>query len=266
MISLKTEAILRGIVVFAEMRRKWTMERAGRQPFEAHQFQFALQCSKELASALDDSGLAIAAGHASGLAKALEAATVQTDGTRVIEGKSFSNATHHLDRLISVIAEEAGTKFFLSLPPSAALTYESTSPLLGERVETAFIDATYDINEAGNCLALERSTATVFHLMRAMEIGVRILGQNLNATIANERGETLPWGIIVANVKQKIEALPKGPKQDEWLKVHSLLHSVNRAFRTKTAHPAQKYTQEEAQNAFNVTKAFMQEMASMILP
>ena len=98
-----------------------------------------------------------------------------------------------------------------------------------------------------------------------MEIAVRVVGEKLAATVSNEHGETLPWGIIVANVKPKIDAMPRGPKQDEWYKVHALLHSVNRSFRTKTAHPAHKYDAEEAENVFNATKAFMQELAGKVL-
>ncbi len=44
----------------------------------------------------------------------------------------------------------------------------------------AFKDTVYDIEEAGKCLALERSTAAVFHLMRIIETGLRALGGALN--------------------------------------------------------------------------------------
>jgi hypothetical protein len=155
---------------------------------------------------------------------------------------------------------------FIVLRLSQRDLYEQRDPLFGSEVAERFPpSAAFEIEEAGKCLALERSTAAVFHLMRAMEIGVRVLGEKLVATVLNKHGETLPWAIILSNMKPKIEAMPRGAQQDEWFKLHALLHSVNRAFRTKTAHPAQKYTQEEAENAFGATKAFMQEMASDLL-
>ena len=38
----------------------------------------------------------------------------------------------------------------------------------------------------------------------------------------------MPWGKIVANIKPKIDALPRGPKQDDWLKMQKrLIPSIN---------------------------------------
>ena len=91
-----------------------------------------------------------------------------------------------------------------------------------------------------------------------------MLGQRLDATVSNINGEILPWGIIIANIKAKIDGLSRGPDQDEWLMLHAMLHSVNRGFRTKTAHPVERYGQDEAEKTFGAVKAFMQEMAERI--
>lgn len=138
---------------------------------------------------------------------------------------------------------------------------QNAAPLFGDEVFNKFVDSADDIAEAGKCLALERSTAAVFHLMRAMEAAVKILGEKLEATVMDANGEFLPWGKIVANIKPKIDAMPRGPGQDAWLELHAMLHSVNRAFRTKTAHPVRKYSMDDAEKAFSAAKAFMQEMA-----
>jgi len=52
--------------------------------------------------------------------------------------------------------------------------------LFGDDVAKKFPSASVDIEEAGKCLALDRGTATVFHLMRAMEVGLRALAKSLN--------------------------------------------------------------------------------------
>ncbi len=61
-----------------------------------------------------------------------------------------------------------GRKFF-ALTAKAQRLYSDDKPLFGDDVFAKFPDATKDISEAGKCLALGRNTATVFHLMRAME-------------------------------------------------------------------------------------------------
>ena len=138
-------------------------------------------------------------------------------------------------------------------------------PDFGPKFEELFQDAIFDAEEAGKSLATDCYTACVFHLMRAMEVTLGILAQQIGATIRNEHDEVLPWGILLSNIKGKIDKMPKGATQDDWLRIHSLFHSVNRAFRTKTAHPGQKYTQTEAEDAMNAVCGYMREIAKLEL-
>src|SRR5262249_39536541 len=57
--------------------------------------------------------------------------------------------------------------------------YFTDRRLFGEEVATKFVPANQDIEEAGKCLALSRGTATVFHLMRVMEAGLKALAKPL---------------------------------------------------------------------------------------
>ena len=59
----------------------------------------------------------------------------------------------------------------------------------GDKVATAFPSARFDICEAADCLALERSTAAAFHLMRAVEWGMRALCVDLGLLhiVANKK-------------------------------------------------------------------------------
>jgi hypothetical protein len=159
------------------------------------------------------------------------------------------------------IRDELNGRQMLLIEPRHADHFKQSEPLFGPEVDNVFRDAADDISEAGKCLALGRSTSTVFHLMRAMESAVKVIGQKIGATVTNDHDETIPWGVIGANIKVKIDQMTRGAEQDEWYKIHALLHSVNRSFRTKTAHPTGKYTPEEANNAFNATKNFMHELA-----
>ena len=59
--------------------------------------------------------------------------------------------------------------------------------LLGPAVIAKWHNLEYDIVEAGNCYAMGRCTAMVFHLMRVMEFGVQELGVKLG--VALERKE-----------------------------------------------------------------------------
>ena len=134
----------------------------------------------------------------------------------------------------------------------------------GASFEERFPNAIADSDDAAKALALGLYTACIFHLMRAMESTLDVLGDELGVKVKSDNGEQLPWGVILSNLKDKIDTLEKGIYKDNWYKVHALLHSVNRGFRTKTAHPGMRYTEEEAQNTMNAVKGYMAELTTVI--
>jgi len=148
---------------------------------------------------------------------------------------------------------------------SADLTLYEAFTLFGPNVHAAFPSARDDIAEAGRCLALDRGTACVFHLMRALESACQVVASKIGATITDGGGKTLPWGVIADNMKTKIDAMaPKGgPDQTKWYRVQSFLVVVNRAWRVPTNHPKEHYTTAEARMVFDAAKAFMQELAPL---
>lgn len=165
---------------------------------------------------------------------------------------------------IAQFGNELDGRALYTMGPKYAQLFDPLEPLFGPGVEDAFPDAAYDIAEAGKCMAMARWTAAVFHSMRATELAATTLAVKLGATVRNKYDEPLPLGIIVSNLHGKIEEMKPGAKKDDWLKVHALLHSCNRAYRTKTAHPAAKYTEEEADTAFYATRSFLREFADLI--
>jgi hypothetical protein len=89
--------------------------------------------------------------------------------------REIMNAAQTYGDLIQPISElrmrmhgELRRRLFLYLPPIEA-RYYSVGQASGPEVETKLLDAMTDIEESGNCIALGRSTAAVFHLMRVME-------------------------------------------------------------------------------------------------
>jgi hypothetical protein len=79
-----------------------------------------------------------------------------------------------LKELGNSIRREMQAEVFFHLPASRAKFYDNKE-LFGEQSVYKFPDLQDDIREAGNCLALGRGTACVFHLMRIMEAAVQTL-------------------------------------------------------------------------------------------
>jgi hypothetical protein len=80
-----------------------------------------------------------------------------------------------LEELEGRLRDEINMATLLTLSLQEAAHY--LTPRKGwEAVIENFPGAVSDIEEATKCLALSRSTACVFHLMRALEVGLRALG------------------------------------------------------------------------------------------
>lgn len=262
--QLKAREILDAVATLASMGTKW----GGRhgdftQPevFRKDTYELFRARVVALEQALAPLDVPISHEACLGILAALDNAVVDDEGSRILVGQNLASANFHNEQLCNTLGAELSQRLFVKLKGSNREYFDQDYGLFGDEVDDAFPDAITEISEAGKCMALERYTAAVFHLMRAMEIGIRVLATKLGANILNKHGDTLPWGILIANIKGKIEALPDGQEKDDWLVLHSLLHSANRAYRTKTAHPATSYDEKQAFAAFHATKSFLIEMA-----
>jgi len=155
--------------------------------------------------------------------------------------------------------EMDGVSFFYM--PYDQTKYYDRSDLFGKKINTRFPKVQFDMVEAGNCFAMGRGTACVFHLMRIMEVGVQEFGIALGVTLAGQKN----WHNILEEVNKAIKALPsKGPKTVELSQASANLYSVKLAWRNEVMHPNDKYTLEEAKNLIGQVSLFMKQLAEII--
>jgi hypothetical protein len=82
------------------------------------------------------------------------------------------STARELDILIGAIRAELRFRVFLFVPPHLAQYHDLTTP---DDVASAFPSVESEFRSSGNCIAVGEFTASVFHAMRAAEIGVRCL-------------------------------------------------------------------------------------------
>ena len=172
--------------------------------------------------------------------------------------------TFRLGQLVGALKADLEPMRFAAVEPRHVTLYEAQTPIMGLDVDAKFPAATYDIEEAGKCLALGRSTACVFHLMRAAEASAAIALTTLGGNPLKPNGESLTFGALAVEIGKIVDAPPQGPSRDDWLKVKAQMHSCNRAYRTKVAHPVDKYTESEADTTFRITRSLLEEIAALI--
>ena len=165
-----------------------------------------------------------------------------------------------LEQLSSIVESELSSRLFVHVPQVGAAYYDQKE-LLGKEVIERFPTIQYDMVEAGNCYALGRSTACVFHLMRIMEVGVQEFGTKLGVALTNDKN----WQNILDEINKAIKALPpKAPGTVAMSQASANLYSVKLAWRNEVMHPNDTYTLEEAEDLIRQVKLFMVQLAGII--
>jgi hypothetical protein len=125
-----------------------------------------------------------------------------------------------------------------------------------------------------DCYALNQSTACVFHLMVAMEIGVRALGDDLGVDLTviapGKKVRELTWNQILDALNPKLTALPQSTvdekrKFEKYSATQAYLYRVADAWRNPTMHPRdQGYDELDAQKIIHQVRAFMGELDAVL--
>lgn len=170
------------------------------------------------------------------------------------------NIQQALKELRTRIVDELDDRVLFSINPDNEKLLDDSKPLFGAEVAAKFSSSAEDISESGQCLALNRPTACVFHLMRVMETGVQVFGDKLGVPLASEKN----WQNILDEINKAIKALDQKAAQTKaFAGVSSNLYNVKLAWRNEVMHPKQTYTPDEAKKVFSAVESFMCDLASI---
>jgi hypothetical protein len=139
-------------------------------------------------------------------------------------------------------------------------------PLFGQEVADKFPSLEYEISETGKCLALGRSTASVFHSIRCLEASIRALARCLrlpDPTTGAERN----WNTVLTKIKNEMDR--RWPKSADRMsgdgqffeESYAALAAIRNPWRNTTMHLDQVYTEQDAKDLFNVVGAFMRQLS-----
>ena len=169
------------------------------------------------------------------------------------------------DELDHRLLDEMKSRRFYCIEPDK-MEFVDGKNLFGQEVTGAFPSTIIDIEEAGKCLAFERWTAVVFHLMRVMESGLRVLGRSLNLPATTNRN----WETVLQRCDKEL-GKPNSQRSPEWAlddafysEASTMLRSVKDAWRNPTMHIGQVYTQAQAEDVWNSVRAFMRKLATKL--
>lgn len=165
------------------------------------------------------------------------------------------------EQLLQVFNDEVQGQQLLTLSARYTHLFATVAPF-GETVENAFPGAAYDVCEAAKCLALGRWTASVMHVMRAMDVGLTVLAKHHG--VVPERNCNQAINEIEAKTRE-VAKRSHGAEAEQWAaEAATHLRFVKNAWRNQAMHPLEKYDEDRAVVIFESCRAFMQHLATKL--
>jgi hypothetical protein len=188
--------------------------------------------------------------------------SVKTAEEMVAGAKTIEALHSAMEQLWNTVAMELdGRKFYGPLTRFAS--YYEQPKLFGDEVFNKFPSANNDIFEAGTCLALERGTATVMHLMRVVEVGLKALASTLGV------GAPSDWGGYIREIDHALTARTKAagkrtPDEQFYAEARVTIDGVKIASRNPTIHVENSYSPERAEEILIAVRGLMRNLATRL--
>jgi len=153
---------------------------------------------------------------------------------------------------------------FIHVSPEK-MAYFGMTAAFGADVAARFPSAEYDIQEAANCFALGRYTATVMHSMRALEAGLGALAGELKVKRSHSG-----WGSDLKTFEKAwLSARSGKPRPRAWKRTFFAQAFTDfryfaDAWRNHAMHASERYGEEEAERVFEHVRSFMQHLATRL--
>lgn len=175
---------------------------------------------------------------------------------------------HELEGIHNQLKISLSLHKFAHVYPNVQKYFEQEQ-LFGAAVYASFPEAQRDIKDAGNCIAAELYTASVFHLMRTAEYGLRALARKVRVKITHKGKpqplETAAWDKVINAIKCRLNsahALKPSARRTDKIRFYSDLADrcsfVKDLWRNDVMHTRAHYEIQDTLAAFERVKGFMQ--------
>lgn len=152
------------------------------------------------------------------------------------------------------------------IPDHEIVLFQEADVLVGNPSFTSlFPRSSFEIEEAGKCVALGRYTASVFHSMRMLELGIGALAGFLGIPDPIKVTDR-SWGSILKSIEQKLEEkwpsntrLP-GSEGAKLGVLYATLDAVKNPWRNSTMHVETIYAPHEAMHILRCSGYFLLEL------
>lgn len=173
-------------------------------------------------------------------------------------GYAHKRLSQSLITLKNCVDAESQSMRALVLSPLESDLFEPATPHFGKDVRDRFPSAIRNIDEANKCLALGRTTASVFHLMRIIEVALKATHAYLGLIVSDRN-----WGVLLSQIRtERVRRGPTWVDKDYFQDLYARLDAIKDAWRNTTMHVENDYTEEEARLILGNVRGLMEKIAS----
>lgn len=176
--------------------------------------------------------------------------------------KVSSEMRLRFDNLSSVIHSELASRLLYAVE-TEKVQYCNPQWLVDTPIFSAFPKAFGELQRAGSCYAFDECTAAVFHLMRVIDSGLRLVYESLGDTY-----DARNWDGIAKKIESEMtkkyqeKTIEWRAKEPFYSEILTDIRSISRAHRNPALHEIErKYSDADTKYLIEVTKAFMSHLA-----
>jgi hypothetical protein len=178
-----------------------------------------------------------------------------------------------MEALYDAIIDDIGTERFYHYRKDKSLVLLRISSEWNATLSNcAFPSLKKEIEEGVDCYALEHNNASIFHMMRVAEIGMRALARERQVNFPRHPLEWADWQTILDETEKKARSatagMARGPKKDAMQAFYNgaigQLHGFKDTYRNVIMHVRRSYDELESLRAINQVRDFMNGLSAKI--
>jgi len=195
----------------------------------------------------------------------------------IVAGPTQGEILGTLESIRAMVGAELQSRKFLYIPSPDDEKIRQTKPF-GNQVYQAFPSARQDLTNAGTAFAVELYTASVFHLMRSAEYGLRALAWDRRVKTLTKAGRAYPldlatWEDILRELDPEVAKIANWPRTKGQIRTQAMefygtaveeIRGFKDAWRNHVMHTRGNYIREDAVQLISHVQRFMTTLASRV--